>query len=362
MGQGVPVVMGGYYPSISPALAQRHCTSVVCGEAEPLVVTIMRDFHADCLQKRYDSPNTCDMRHLPVGLFGLVPERLVRNSAYWGIQATRGCTRGCDFCSMRQVYGRQFKKRPIDDVVREMQERGRLNYFFVDDNICLDRLHATYLFKAIRGLAKGIIIQADASIADDEWLLTAMSEAADSVELVIGVETIDNTTLKQLKNVGSVQKYQQLFETLKSYPNITADASVMFGFDSDVPETFNRTFEFLQQAKVPIVFPWILTPPPHSELHQQLRADGRLLMSTKKLLERGGEIGSCASFIPANMSAAELERRYWQFARKYYSLGPIVERMVALMCKCKLGATLTIALRNLMAATRVREYMHPMLA
>lgn len=51
--QGVPVVMGGYHPTVLPDEALEHADSVCIGEAETLWPTIVTDATAGRLKTRY---------------------------------------------------------------------------------------------------------------------------------------------------------------------------------------------------------------------------------------------------------------------------------------------------------------------
>src|ERR1041384_162319 len=52
IGRGIPVVMGGITVSSLPQEAQRHCTSVVVGEGEPLWPEVLNDFENRSEERR----------------------------------------------------------------------------------------------------------------------------------------------------------------------------------------------------------------------------------------------------------------------------------------------------------------------
>ncbi len=69
------------------------------------------------------------------------------------IQTTRGCPFDCEFCSVTAFYGRTYRKRPVADVLAELEQLRKKNsfLFFVDDNLVADRRYALELFSRHEG-------------------------------------------------------------------------------------------------------------------------------------------------------------------------------------------------------------------
>src|SRR5882757_2301298 len=100
--RGVPVVMGGFHPTLVPDETSQYAESIVIGEAEGLWPTVLSDFGAGRLQRVYrqaERPALCGLkpdrsifagkRYLPVGL----------------IEAGRGCHYRCEFCAIQSYFG-----------------------------------------------------------------------------------------------------------------------------------------------------------------------------------------------------------------------------------------------------------------
>ena len=84
------------------------------------------------------------------------------------IETSRGCTRSCNFCSIRHMYGKNFRAFPVERVIQDLDEiyyRKKTRWVFVsDDNIVLDTQRLMELCEAIiqrnyKGLT--MVIQAD---------------------------------------------------------------------------------------------------------------------------------------------------------------------------------------------------------
>jgi len=68
------------------------------------------------------------------------------------VETSRGCTQGCKFCSINLMYGRRFRRFPIDRVIEDIQDaeaHGAGAIFFPDDNITLDVKRLEQLCQAI---------------------------------------------------------------------------------------------------------------------------------------------------------------------------------------------------------------------
>ncbi|MFO1520491.1 MAG: hypothetical protein U1G05_00280 [Kiritimatiellia bacterium] len=107
--RGVPVVMGGFHPTLRPDEAAQHAEAVVTGEAEELWPRVIDDARHGTLQKFYRSE-----RRPP--LAGLRPDRSIfRGKRYLPIglvEAGRGCHFKCDFCAVQTVFNRSQTRRP----------------------------------------------------------------------------------------------------------------------------------------------------------------------------------------------------------------------------------------------------------
>ena len=83
---------------------------------------------------------------------------LMRRSGYMvphSVQATRGCSKQCDFCSVPAVWKR-FQKRPVADVIRDIEAYPSRTIAFGDVNLIDDVDHAKELFTATDTLTSSL--------------------------------------------------------------------------------------------------------------------------------------------------------------------------------------------------------------
>ncbi|HXF63706.1 MAG TPA: cobalamin-dependent protein, partial [Caldilineaceae bacterium] len=131
--RGVPVVMGGFHASLCPDEVAQYAEAVVVGEAEGVWPQVLHDAARGALQPVYRSQGR-------PSLAGLRPDRSIfRGKRYLPIglvEAGRGCHFRCDFCAVQTVFAHTQTRRPVDDILEEVERlRHKPLLFFVDDNI-----------------------------------------------------------------------------------------------------------------------------------------------------------------------------------------------------------------------------------
>jgi radical SAM superfamily enzyme YgiQ (UPF0313 family) len=127
---GVPVVIGGIHASMCPEEALSFADAVVIGEAEAVWPQVIADVEAGCLQQIYKG-GWSDLSGVPS------PRRDLFHPGYMfaSVQTSRGCPMDCEFCSVTAFNGRRYRRRPLGEVLAELETIPQKMIFFVDDNI-----------------------------------------------------------------------------------------------------------------------------------------------------------------------------------------------------------------------------------
>ncbi|GAG76628.1 unnamed protein product, partial [marine sediment metagenome] len=213
--KGVKVVLGGSHPSALPKEASQHADAVVIGEAEGIWTNVIEDFKANKLQRIYSQRKQPSLLNLPI------PRRdLFTNGAYYfrnTISTTRGCPNACSFCSVTSFFGRTYRCRPVEEILKEIET---MNYkkliCFVDDNIAGKPKFAKELFRALVSYKLKWIAQASVTIARDDELLK-LAAASGCMSLLIGFETLSQDNLVAMgKRVNVVDKYEMVIRKIHS--------------------------------------------------------------------------------------------------------------------------------------------------
>ena len=314
--RGVPVVMGGYHPTLLPGEAARHADALVLGDAEGVWATVLEDARAGRLRPIYrqDRPPPLAGRRPDRGIFGgkrYAPISLV--------QFGRGCRYACDFCSIRAFYGSSVRYRPVAEVLEEIEGLDGRLVLFVDDNLFADPARARRLIAGLEGTGVRWACQCTLDVADDPDLVRRMA-AAGCVLALIGFESLDAASLRQmgkgwhLKSVAYADAVRRIRDA-----GIMVYGSFLFGYDGDTADSFDRTLEFALRNKLCLANFNPLTPTPGAPLYDRLEREGRLIHD-RWWLDPSFRYGD-AMFHPRGMTAEELTRGCYRARRSFKTFG-----------------------------------------
>lgn len=349
--RGKKVVMGGFHCSLYPEEAIERCDAVVVGEAEEVWPRVWADFLAGKMKGVYRSERHPDLAGMPAPRYDLLNRQGYSLLSY-PVQTTRGCPKRCEFCSVHRFFGGSYRHRPIDEVIRDVKATRSPYIFFIDDNIAADKTYTMELLAAIKPL--GIVWGSQCNLfscEDDEFLQAAADSGC--LSLFLGVESVEQESLQSAKKAfNHIEDYGRLLKKIMD-TGISPIVSMIAGMDGDTVETFDKTYEFLMENKVPIAYSFILCPAPGTPFFDRAEAEGRLL--TKDWSRYNGF--DCA-YMPKHMTPQELEDGFWRVYKRFYSLKSIFKR---LLWPPKWNWRLYIVLKyNLLHRRSLRKGIHPL--
>jgi radical SAM superfamily enzyme YgiQ (UPF0313 family) len=320
--RGVPVVMGGFHPTLCADEVSEYADAVVVGSAEPVWERLLEDCARGRLEQFYRGSG-CPARK------GLRPDRSIfagkRYLPVGLVEAGRGCRYQCEFCAIGAYYRGGSHWRPIGDVVSEMVEvaRTRRLIFLVDDNIAADRERAKEFFRELDGRGVRWVGQCSIDAARDEEFLELLARSG-CAGVLIGFESLDPNTLRSMnKNFNVAAGYDEALRNLARH-RIRIYGTFVFGYGADTPESFDRAVEFATRGGFYIAAFNHVVPFPGTPLYRRLEREGRLLYE-RWWLDDDYRFNDVA-FRPESMSAAELRERCLAARRKFYSLPGILRR------------------------------------
>jgi radical SAM superfamily enzyme YgiQ (UPF0313 family) len=262
--RGIPVVLGGKHPSALPEEAGQHATSVVAGEAESVWGDVLKDAKSGSLKPLYcGEPLPLDDVPSPLRLKG--PYKIS------AVFTARGCPYRCTFCSSKKFYGDTIRYRPIDAVVREIEEDVEGIYLNADENIWVGPTQrAIDLFTALKGSRKKWLGYGDLRTVQTPLGDKLLKAAKDSglISLWVGWETISEEGLKMYDAAEKMGKNrEEALKKVKSY-GIDVTLSIMLGGRSDKFEDFERAIEMADKLGVN-VHPALVVPYPGTQLYTE---------------------------------------------------------------------------------------------
>jgi radical SAM superfamily enzyme YgiQ (UPF0313 family) len=317
--RGVPVVMGGPHASSLPLEAKEHVDAVVIGEAESVWRNLIEDFKMGALKPFYRAGAYCSMENMPH------PRRdLLRKGAYMTVncvQTTRGCPHQCDFCHVTHFFGKTYRCRPVEEVIREVEQLEGDFVVFIDDNIAGKRDYARELFTRLRPLKKKWASQASITLARDPELLRLAAQSG-CVSLFVGMESLSAENLKDVhKSFNSAPQFEDALKALHDH-DIMVLAGFIFGLDNDDEGVFERTLRFCERNRIELPSFFVLTPLPGTPVFERMEAEGRLLHKDWSQYN-----GVTVNFIPKLMTEETLQRGFNWVCKEVYSWNSIVKRV-----------------------------------
>jgi radical SAM superfamily enzyme YgiQ (UPF0313 family) len=195
------------------------------------------------------------------------------------IETSRGCLHLCNFCSIREMYGRSFRLFPIDRVLADIEDayaRGARHIFCTDDNITLDMDRFEALLDGVIGLRlRNLVFTTQASpigFARRPGIARKMVEAG-FVSIFLGIENVSTRSLRAMAKPNTVESIRRGVAELQS-ADITVIAGLINGLPDDDPESIRQNYEFIRDLGITSVMDQLLTPYPKTELRKEMLAAG----------------------------------------------------------------------------------------
>jgi radical SAM superfamily enzyme YgiQ (UPF0313 family) len=338
--EGMTTISGGWHTHYAPEESLRKGIDIVVhGDGEMVirqVLELLRDgktIGQVCGISFLDSQGACKtnppetqdetyLNSLPYPDFGLLRFATIK---IYPIGRIRGCSRKCEFCSVkgkpRWASGQFF----FDQVQWLVETRKARSFFIVDDRLEEDRKGALFFFEKIAhayGRSLDFTVQSRLEAAEDQELLTAMRKAGVSVTCIGYESPIDEELQAMRKGYSSrdMLRWTNMYHRL----GFLIHAMFIWGYPSkniseprlDAKERTGRFHRFIRQARLDTV--QILRPIPliGTELRARLEKENRLFPLDAVPWEKYD--GSYVCFQPDDMSLRELQEMPTKLMKKFY--------------------------------------------
>lgn len=325
--RGVPVILGGFHPTLAPEECLQHADSIYSGDAEFLWHQVVEDARRGKLRRVYKAS---------VGVpqdGGTQPRRdLFRGKGYLPItlmQFSRGCRFRCDFCAISAFFHHTNFVRRTEEVLAEIENQDRKLIFFVDDNFLSNHEAAKAFLRALVPLRIKWVSQASIDMTHDPELMDLLEESG-CLGNVVGFESLNRVNLRSMKKAPNLMRrewdrYEAQCKVLRDH-HLQTWAAFTLGHDEDTVESIRETLDFAMHHKFCFAAFNILMPYPNTPLYDRLEREGRLLWGGRWWLHPEYRFNH-AAIVPRNMTAEELTEACWYCRRNWNKASAILKRM-----------------------------------
>jgi radical SAM superfamily enzyme YgiQ (UPF0313 family) len=303
--RGVKVCLGGTHATYCPEEAKQHADAVVKFEADEIWPHVIHDFEKGELQPFYEMGPYPTMESYPHPRIDLLPHGCYMTNQC--IQTTRGCHFDCEFCSVSPFNGKSSRRRPVEEVIAEIQrikewrrnqlvdkmvrgpvwhrigtalrvlsglEDGTI-FAFVDDLHNSNRDYCKKLWTALKELNIKWGAQCTLFLGSEPEMVKLAAESG-CVAMFVGMESINEDVLAEMnKPFNQEKKYADQIQCFHDH-GIMVNPGIIFGSDSDDESVFENTVEFLIKCRVELAYINISTPLPGTALFERMKAEGRI--------------------------------------------------------------------------------------
>jgi len=330
---GSTIFWGGPYATLAYDFDSRIkeiADCVVLGEGEKALPKALEDYRNGDLQPTYSIPIN-SLEGVPFSRLDLLDHRKYLSST--AVIGTRGCIHNCAFCSIGDMYGQKYLKRPVDEVIGEIKfqtSRPKLQWMdrklvqFWDDNPACDLNWFHNLMEKMIPLKKWWISQICLYVADNEETIKLM-KASGCRGVLVGMESVSKQTIKEQKKdiVNVINNYIRQCRTFLKH-GLVINGAAMFGFDSDTEEIlFNDTLRVAEEMGLTMLNDLVVTPYPHLDYFKKLEKENRIITKEAKYYN-----GYTVVHRPQRMHPADLQEGVMNLRRRFYSWRSIIKRML----------------------------------
>lgn len=295
----VTILFGGYYTTIdADSIVQtedmKYIDFLFSGEGELAFNKFIRAFATDKDFSKVEGLTYIENGSVisnPPGCLANIDElkfpdrsaRILKNSFHtMGLKAdvietSRGCVYDCNFCSIRQMYGKTFRKFKIERVlqdIRNTKQYGARSLMITDDNITLDGKRYKELCMAIKDSGLNdmrYLLQASVrGIKNTPGLAKAMADSG-TKWVFLGIENVSDENLEYMSKGEqfSNQDTYDVVSELRSYGIIVIGGFIL-GNPDDTEESLWANYHYAKSMKIDLPVFNTITPYPKTGIRAEL--------------------------------------------------------------------------------------------
>lgn len=234
---------------------------------------------------------------------------------------SRGCPFDCSFCSVTAFYGRQYRRRSNETILKELlsyNNQPKKHIFIADDNFGVKLGATKVLLRQMISLGlqtRNYSAQLRVEAAFDDEFLVLLKQAGVNI-VYVGIESINDQTLREYnKRVNSDTNKEAVKRFRRT--DIWVHGMMIVGGDGDTPQTLTDT---LRWAKAHLdsaqFFTHMLLP--GTLFARQMKKERRILMEDWRYFD-----GHHVLMRPKHFTPYQLQSTILRMYKEFYSIWDI---------------------------------------
>jgi radical SAM superfamily enzyme YgiQ (UPF0313 family) len=334
---GLKVILGGPHPTALPEESLKYSDIVVMHEGDFTLPEVLArlddDFERasldDVLGVAYKTADgeikitkerpfltSEELSRLPFPEFTAGEIKHITHNV---VNTSRGCPFECEYCSVIDNFGRQFRFTDDDYTIELINYTigvKRRPIFFGDD-----------IFNANRGRVKRILTRIlESGVKMPRWFAQVRVESACDPDMLglmakagcsyvfIGLESVNDETLELYHKHATVEKNRIAIDAFHEH-GIRVHGMFVLGSDADTTETIDDTFKFAKKMNLDSAQFFALTAVPGPPMAARYEKEGKVIAYGKWHLYDAQH----AVVRPKKMSAYELQMGTIRASLDFYS-------------------------------------------
>lgn len=337
-------IMGGPHVTFVPEEAlKNNIDYVIRGEAETSLPKFLEELNKDhpdfssipglsYIENNEFIHNPVSDHHIDFDKVPIPDWTIVDNSWFENskikvipVMTSRGCPFHCTFCTVTEMFGRQYRVRSINNVINELKlyNNKKNHIFFYDDNFTADKEHTKELLRKMieNNFQFTWSTQVRVDITEDEELLQLMKQSGCD-RVYIGFESINPKSLKQVKKGQTIEKIKECIKKLKE-KNISIHGMFILGISGENEKTMKETVKFAIKNGINTAQFLILTPLPGTVEYKKLKEKNKILFEDYSIYDAHHVVISPEGISPYSLQKLQL----WAHS-KFYSKSQIIKKFI----------------------------------
>jgi len=236
----------------------------------------------DTIIETEDRPFIKNLDEIPFPAYHLLPmERYkVRNKRFGNIITSRGCPFSCIFCSSSQLFGKIWRARSPENVIKEiklLKEKYNVTEIeFLDDTFTLNRKRAEKICDLLIKEKLKISWACSSRVDTIDKGLIEKLKMAGCHTIYVGVESGSQEILNIINKGITLSQAEKTINLIKKV-KLNSFASFIIGIPGETVKTIKSTINFAKKLSPSFVQFTICTPYPGTKLFEMAKEKGWLL-------------------------------------------------------------------------------------